>query len=299
MKKLLLIAIIIYSINCIGQNNSSVLSNGNWYKFAVDTTGIFKIDLQFLLNLGINTSNINPKNIKIYGNGGAMLPEPAASFRYNDLQENAIYVHGEDDNIFNNGDYVLFYATGPHSWNVNPYRDEVEHQQNIYSDKAYYFLTIGESPGKRVLNAPSITNETPSAIFTEYDDYTFYEKENINLFALGRLWFGETFAVENNQTFTIPFNNAVPGSEVLIKVSAVAQSTSQSTLNVSVNNTNISTLSFPPVANSTTTGLARMITNSANTTATNSFSINLNYNNNGNPSAKAFLNYIEVKGKKY
>ena len=49
-----------------GQSNS-VLSKGNWYKFSIDTTGVFKIDNNFLNQLGINSNSIDPKNIKIFG----------------------------------------------------------------------------------------------------------------------------------------------------------------------------------------------------------------------------------------
>ena len=50
--------------------NNSVLSSGTWFKFSVDTTGIFKIDRELLQKIGISTSNLNPDNIRIYGNGG-------------------------------------------------------------------------------------------------------------------------------------------------------------------------------------------------------------------------------------
>jgi hypothetical protein len=40
-----------------------------------DKSGIFKITAQFLRDNGINPSSVNPKNFRIYGNGGIMLPE--------------------------------------------------------------------------------------------------------------------------------------------------------------------------------------------------------------------------------
>ena len=75
------------------------------------------------------------------------------SFRYDDLQENAIFVEGEEDNSFDANDYILFYAKGPHSWSVNTTSQEVTHKQNIYSDKAYYFITVNNEDGKRIQNA--------------------------------------------------------------------------------------------------------------------------------------------------
>ena len=41
------------SVVSYGQVTNSVLANGNWYKFSIDTTGVFKIDRAFLQRLGI------------------------------------------------------------------------------------------------------------------------------------------------------------------------------------------------------------------------------------------------------
>ena len=53
---------------------NSVLSAGSWYRFYVDKTGVFRLSKSFLNNLGVNTNSIDPRTIKIFGNGGAMLP---------------------------------------------------------------------------------------------------------------------------------------------------------------------------------------------------------------------------------
>ena len=78
----LVILFVLLSVASHGQVTNSVLADGNWYKFAVDTTGVFKIDRAFLQQLGISTNNLNPKKIQIYGNGGQLLPELNADFRY-------------------------------------------------------------------------------------------------------------------------------------------------------------------------------------------------------------------------
>ena len=99
MKKKILYIFLLISLFTKAQSTNSVLSNGTWFKFAIDTTGVFKIDASFLQNLGVNINSINPKNIKIYGNGGNLLPKRINNFRFSDLQENGIYVKGEDDGV--------------------------------------------------------------------------------------------------------------------------------------------------------------------------------------------------------
>ncbi len=296
-KGVLFIVFIVAFLKVNSQTTNSVLANGNWYKFSIDTTGVFKIDQNFLQSLGINTTNVDPRNIKIYGNGGAMLPQRNSDFRYNDLEENAIFVAGESDGVFNAQDYILFYGKGPHDWILNPGLETAEHRQNIYSDKSYYFLTINSSPSKRIASATTISNPAIKSI-TKFDDFVFYEKEERNLFAIGTQWFGEDFTVNDTQNFAFNFENLDTSSPVEIKVRGSAISALTSTMNVTVNGNNAFAILYPSVTSgSLTLGYANH--NSAKVTVTSpTIDVAINYNNNGNPGAKAYLDYIEVKGKK-
>ncbi|MDA9353918.1 type IX secretion system sortase PorU, partial [Flavobacteriaceae bacterium] len=272
------------------------LANGNWFKFSVDTTGVFKIDKTLLQQIGISTNNLNPKKIHIYGNGGNLLPEFNGDVRYDDLQENAIYIEGEDDNSFDANDFILLYAKGPHSWEVDINNNNVSHKQNVYSDKAYYFITVNDNNGKRIQSAPSITG-TPVTQLTSFNDYIFYENETTNLFAAGRRWLGEEFSVENQQTFQIPFPNAIQNEPLEIKVSAVAVSGLTSSMQVNVNSQELFNLNFGAISSGLT--LASDRTNSKSITNSSTvIDVSLNYNNGGNPSARAYLDFIEVSGKK-
>ena len=293
---ILKILFILCSVVGYGQVTNSVLANGNWYKFAIDTTGIFKIDKSFLQQLGISTNNLNPKKIHIYGNGGQLLPEFNGDFRYDDLQENAIFIVGEEDNSFDSNDYILFYAKGPHSWEVNPAQGTVNHLQNIYSDKSYYFMTINEDDGKRIQSSSPVIGSASTQI-TTFNDYVFYEKETINLFAAGKKWLGEDFSVDNELSLEIPFPNIVITEPVNIKVRAVAVSELTSSMQVKVNSQDLFNLNFS--ASTSSGNLASERTQSANQLISSStIEFNLNYNNGGNPSARAYLDYIEVSGKK-
>jgi len=274
---------------------NSVLSTGNWYKFSVDTTGVFKINGAFLSKLGINMSNVNPKNIKIYGNGGQMLPFLNSDFRHDDLVENAIFVSGEEDNTFDNGDYILFYAKGPDTWKVDASGANIRHQKNIFSDVAYYFITVDDGIGKRIQDNIPVTT-TANQQITTFDDYTFYEKEEHNLLAIGQQWFGENMTIENVQTFTIPFNNIDVSQNIGVRVRGVLESGTGALMNVKVNGQDLYTISYPGVS-----GLVHAVAREGYGTLSatgDSVTVEVTFNNNGNPSAKAFLDYIEVIGKK-
>jgi len=275
---------------------NSVLANGNWYQFLIDTTGVFKLDKSFLQSLGMDVKGINPKNIQIYGNGGGMLPFKNSDFRYDGLQQNAIFVSGEADNSFDNDDYILFYGKGPNTWfNRNNTLAGLEHQFNIFSDDATYFITIGTSEGLRV--APKAPIETATNLqITNFDDFTFFEKDEVNLFAVGQQWFGDNFSIENKHTYSIPFNNIDTSENVIVRVRGVAESSVASQMEVKAGNQNLFNVNF-----SASSGLTHASANRGSGTIQltgNSVPIEITYNNNGNPSANSYLDYIEVLGKK-
>ena len=287
----------LFSLGIHSQVVNSVLSEGNWFKFSVDTTGVFKIDRTLLQEIGIATNNLNPKKIHIYGNGGELLPESNGAFRYDDLQENAIFVEGEEDNSFDANDYILFYAKGPHSWSVNTTSQEVTHKQNIYSDKAYYFITVNNEDGKRIQNAVPISG-TPVTEITTFNDYIFYEKETSNLFATGRRWLGEEFSLENQQTFEIPFSNAVQNESLKIRVRAVGVSGLTSSMKVNVNTQELFSLNFSAISSGSNNMASDRIGSENFSTTSSTVSVLLDYDNGGNPSARAYLDFIEISGKK-
>ena len=72
-----------------------------------------------MLSYGIINGNVNSDAINIFGNATGMLNEVNGSLRVDDLKLNNILIEDGGDGIFNIGDYVLFYARGPHSWELN------------------------------------------------------------------------------------------------------------------------------------------------------------------------------------
>ena len=299
MKKHFFFFLFILSLQVVcAQVNSSVLSSGDWYKFSVDTTGVFKIDRSLLQQIGISTNDLNPKKIHIYGNGGQLLPALNSSFRYNDLQENAIHIEGENDGSFDANDYILFYAKGPHDWEVNINNNSASHRQNIYSDKSYYFITVNNTDGKRIQQKTSVETSAVTQINT-FDDFTFHEKEERSILAVGTQWFfSEDFSIENTQNFSIPFPNAVLGEDIFVKVGGVSNSVESSSMDVNVNGQGAFVLNYPSVNAS---GLTKAFAIQGSATIVNNsekIDVSITYDNNGNPSANAFLDYIEVIGKK-
>jgi len=220
--------------------DNSVLSSGKWIKVRIAESGIYKITYSELSGMGFDVS-VNPKNIAVFGNGGGLLPEKNDEFRYDDLVENPIIVKGEDDNKFNEGDYLLFYGKGPVSWKLDKVNNTFYHQDNIYDDYAYYFITALNRPAKRIeeQKAPS---GSPDLTVTSFIDHKVHEKDEKNIASTGRLWLGEVFDFNTKQSFEFNFPNLLTTKKVHFQGSFAANSPTSSTFKVSVNGSFITTV---------------------------------------------------------
>jgi hypothetical protein len=221
------------------RKNKSVLAKGEWIKVKISEDGIYQLTYSDLVEMGFNVS-VNPKHLAIFGNGGGMLPEANSVFRHDDLVENPIVVIGEDDDVFNEGDYLLFYGKGPNDWTFDPSINRYVHVKNIYDDYAYYFITALDRNGKRLDKAdwPSGTEDLQ---VTEFIDRKFHEVDEKNLAGTGRLWLGEYFDFENSRIFEFNFPNIVPDKKLFFQGSFAAVSTSISRFKTYVNNHLIAT----------------------------------------------------------
>ena len=274
------------SINTVNAIQNSVLANGNWHRFYVEKSGVYKISKGFLQSLGVNVG-VDPRNIKIYGNGGRMLPLLNSIPYPIDLEENAVQFIGEDDGVFNDGDYILFYAEGLDTWN-----EESLTHVNQFTDKSYYYVTSSSSSGKRM---QPYTEPAAAAtlLMSNYDGYQFHEVDLVNAGKIGRRWFGESFNVVENQSFNFTLPNYVAGSAVDFSADFAAVSFVTTSFKVKANNIEIGNVPINAAS-----GSALGFENILNTTFTptsNSVNINLEYNNNGVPSSKGYLDYIILK----
>ena len=193
------------------------------------------MDREFLKKLGVDVASLNPRNISIYGNGGGQLPFSNSGFRYDDIQENAIYVFDQNnDGDFDSTDYVLFYGQSQHRWKYNSTDKRFHHTLNIYSDTTYYFITTDLGAGKRITTQSS-SLLAPTNTVSSFDDYQFHELETNNLIKSGRQWFGEIFDILTSYSFSFNFPNIETFSKVYTKVDVAARTSASTTTNFSWN----------------------------------------------------------------
>lgn len=275
----------------------SVLRSGAWYKIGIPNSGMYKIGFNELKTLGIDPNQIDPRRIRLYGNGGGILPEQNSIFRYDDLQENAIIVSGEDDGVFNQNDYILFYASGPNVISYDNNNKILLNTNNPYSTESNYFLNFDLGIGKR-MNLQTSSNTTPTDIVSDYNFFEVYEKNNstgVNAtIKSGRERFGEEF---NNQTsydfnFTIPDIITTKSLKLRADLIGRVQEPNASTYQIKYNGQTVSTLtcfgvpfSYDAIyGNTVTTGYLGLI-------PSENINININYNK-PDVTAIGYLNFI-------
>lgn len=226
----------------------SVLATGAWYKLGVTATGIYKIDMPLLQALGAGSGSIPSGSVRVFGNGGQMLPEANSTSRADDLEEIATWIEDGGDGMLNAGDYILFYAAGPHTWVKDSANQTFHHQRNLYAKQSYYFLTIGGA-GRRVVTAPVL----PAAAVTVDRSQAryFYELDTFNFLASGKEWYGEEFADApgklTSRTFNLTTPQAVAGSSWTLRTACIARSVGNaSRFEISVNNQPLPALTVLP-----------------------------------------------------
>lgn len=218
----------------------SALASGDWYKIAVTKEGVFKLNYQFLESLGVDPSSIDPRQLKIYGYGGGMLPEANSDTRPDDMQENAIVVVGEQDGVFNKGDYILFYGEDQVAWRYDLGKNMFRHQKNLYTDTCFYFLKIDGIAGKRITQSPPL-NQPATIEVSQFDAYAFHEKDEINLLKSGKLWLGELFDNVTSRPFEFNIPNVTTAEQGKLELSVFARSAVVSQFNLETNGQNFST----------------------------------------------------------
>ncbi len=144
--------------------NEWINYNSTYYKVYVYNDGICRIPYQALVNAGL-PPGVDPRSFQIFCGG----------------EEQYIYVHGENDGLFQAGDYVEFYGkrnTGWYDTGLYPVpSDQANPNYSLFSDSSAYFFTWNASINNRRMTVETdqdFGSYVPATWFykTVRDDYT-------------------------------------------------------------------------------------------------------------------------------
>lgn len=290
-----------------GFKANSVLRDGTFYKMAVYQTGIHRIGYSDLSDIGINPEDIDPKNIKIYGHSGGMVPEPNDAERVDDLEEMSIFISGESDGKFDQDDYIILYAVGPDRLEMDPETKTLQLTKNVYSTASYLFITATGSAGKRIINQP---NGSPGSYVTStFDDYIRYEEDRVNIGEVsqftsggGKNWYGDLYRNQRersyNNIFTFP--GLVTSQPVRVKAEFIGRCPSSNRFFLDVNGQTLqSNLIFSTNIGDADSDYAKtgVISDQVNATS-EQLSATIRYPDVQNQFCEGWLDYIEMQAKR-
>jgi hypothetical protein len=287
---------------------NSFLKDGSWNKIGVTKDGVYKIDYNFLNeSVKINPSTVRFDQFGIFGQAMGILPEFNGDPRTDDIVEIPIkIIDNNNNNIWDNTDYILFYAKGPHTWSYDQVADKFSHTFNIYTEVASYFISTDRGSG---YETPLETSpSTSSTTITDFDERVFFEEDINNLIytelsggaGSGRNWYGTKLNNLNPSqeiSFTIP--DLISAESIKIEASfAGGPVTSNTNFTVKNNGSSLFTKfvnagiggSYPPMASlGTYNGLLNIPNGNIKLEITFSSS---------NAQASGWLDFIEITAKR-
>jgi hypothetical protein len=110
----------------------------SYYKIAIAKRGVYRISLQSLTDAGINPTLIQPDQLQLFCQG----------------KESPIYLQGMQDGHFDAEDFIEFYGEPNNGFLdqelFSDPSDPINPGYSFFSDTSYYFLTWGNTIGKRI-----------------------------------------------------------------------------------------------------------------------------------------------------
>ncbi len=258
IRKRLLILLILANVS-FGQNYNWIIPNQTYLKLYIDDDGIYRLGKPDFIQAGINTSNIDPRTVKVF---------------YKGLQV-PIYFEGEQDGTFDDNDFLDFYAVRNYGGLTNTYYDSLgtnvvqyvtDEYYNQYSDTSVYWVGWGGANGLR-FTLSTFTAQTPftqgfsnERVHIEVDsvyspgetldpnsDFRYFNTERVT----GEGWFWKNLTPGNGNniftSFLSPDLYSTPQSCTL-KIFAFPNSQdlaaqNEHKLNILINNTQVASIS--------------------------------------------------------
>jgi hypothetical protein len=292
MRFYLIFTIILFKILNVSAQ-TSLLSNGEWFKIGVVESGIYKIDKKFLQENKVLINNFDPKNIQVYGSGyNGALPQLNSLSNKINPEEVQLGFSGNSDNNFDDDEFIFFYLQSPDKIYFDGIINKVKTEKNIYTDTAYYFIKLNGELPRKINSQVSISNfeEEVNDVFFNYR----YENDIYSIIQSGRNWYGEIFSPGNS--LSIPLNEFfIDNSKVSLEFGLVSRSTVPSYFSVSIDNSELSLFDMNTIKEGIYGNkiISQIEMTEFNYTSNGGY-INLKYS--GNNSAISYLDYLDISG---
>lgn len=243
--RILLFASYIFICKTSVAQSSSVLSKGNWYKFAIDRSGVYKLDYVFLTqNLKIPTSDLKTDKLGIFGYGGGVLPEYNVTANP-PLAENNIEIIDKNGNgQIDAEDYILFYGDGIFRKSLNTTTSLYSHTSAFYTNTQHFFFTTTEGNNRRLTPVSNSGSATRS--FNSFDYFGISDNDTLNPNLSGRIWYSQSINNYKKSFETaLPVEQCINGQNIVVSFQYLSKIAS-GTLQVNINGLTAKTILLSP-----------------------------------------------------
>jgi len=293
---LLLTAILLLTVRhaaADGYAPASVLGSGTWIKIGVTEAGVYRLDYSHIRAMGIT----DPGSAVLCGNNNGQLSFYNDGSAPDDLRKIAVHVETGSDGIFNEGDYLLFYAEGTHRRVYDETEETYRFVRHFYSDTAWYFMT--SQPGG-MLQAVTETTPTETANrSSQATDVAFrHETEAVNLIRSGREWYQQV--VPGTQNNVGPgFTDLLPGERIRYRVRVLGRSDSGSSFSLKQGAEELNRIDVPAINMTDLNGIFASVATVTDSCLPDSPapSFSLTWSSAGNPAATGYIDYVDFQAR--
>ena len=261
-------------------------ATGEWYRFKIEKTGVYKLDQNFFKDLGLDINQLDPSTIKIFGNGSKLMPLSNNVFFPEDIMQVSARFYGDSNGSFDKEEYFLFFAQGP-EWSV-----ENDTNLNIYTEDFYYFIKIDPGQGDR-MQAYIEPSGNANLTYTDYLSTKFYEKDETNFTRMGRKFYEKPFpsaSFEKKIDFSFPNRIQAKPIDFAVKGATDYKGTTAFKVNLNGQLLGQATLSF---GGTIKVGDEEAVAGNVITSGEN-LSFVIKYEDYGHFDAHFYLNYVNV-----
>ncbi len=164
MKKIFLILFLVLNLSALWAQTNWINYDNTYYRIPTVEDGIHRITFTTLSASGINTNGLDPRDIRLYHRG----------------EEVAVFIQGENDGRFDQGDFLEFYGKRNDATLDAKFFKDPSHvgntMYNTHNDSTAYFFTVTPGiRGKRMVSRQSANSSAEKA--------NFYHTERVEIYA--------------------------------------------------------------------------------------------------------------------
>lgn len=178
--------------------SESVLSQGNWVKVSVNTTGLQFLSVKDLSSMGFT----NPGNVKVFGYGALRLPDILALETYIDDLPQIPVLQVEEG--------IYFFGVGPQTRGEDASGNLIL-ETNPFANYGYYFLTDSEIYDRKEFLSTGYEEPNPENSTDSFIDVVQHELDLYSPGETGHILVGEDLKYSPNREFRFNIVDPVEG----------------------------------------------------------------------------------------